>query len=78
MAQFGKHLLRELLGADQDFPDLADNRFEKLEIALFGGDDSLPIPLVDVGGVVVIEEVIFADGAHVGADAFAGATCRIV
>ena len=24
--QFGEHFLRELLGADEDFPDLADNR----------------------------------------------------
>ena len=66
-----EQLLRIALGADHDLPDLADNAFQEAEIALFGGDDALPIPLIDVGAVIVIEEVIFADGAHVGAEAFA-------
>ena len=35
-------------------------------------DGLLPIPLVHVDAVVVVQEVVFADGAHVGAEAFAG------
>jgi hypothetical protein len=31
----------------------------------------LPVPLVDVGGVVVVEEVVLADRLHVGVDALA-------
>ncbi len=37
-----------------------------------GTDDLLPVPLVDVGGVVVVEEVVLADRLHVGADSLAG------
>ena len=37
-----------------------------------GRDDALPVPLVDVAAVVVIEEVVLAHGAHVGAEALAG------
>ena len=78
IAQFGEHFLREFLGADEDFPDLTDDGLQKFQIALLGGDDPLPVPLIDVGGMVVIEEVIFADGAHVGADAFAGAAIELL
>ena len=53
------------------FQILLHNSFEKLKVALLGGDDALPVPLVNVGAVIVIEEVVLADGAHVGADAFA-------
>ena len=76
--QLREQLLGELLGADQHFPDLAHDGFQKFEVALLGGDDALPVPLVDVGGVVVVEEVVFADGAHVGADAFAGPAVELL
>ena len=56
LAQFGDHFLGELLGSDENFPNLAHDGFQKLDIALLGGDDALPVPLVDVGGVVVIEK----------------------
>jgi hypothetical protein len=62
--------LGKLLGADDHFPDLVDDSFEEVEVALLGGDHALPIPLIDVGGVVVIEEVVLADSAHIGADTF--------
>jgi hypothetical protein len=73
VSEFGEHFLRELFGAHEDFPDFPHNGLEKFQIALLGGDGAFPIPLIDVGRVIVIEEVVFADGAHVGADAFAGA-----
>jgi len=57
----GEHLHGELFGADDDFPDLADDGFQELDVALLDGDGTLPIPLVDVGAVVVIEEIILAD-----------------
>ncbi len=45
--------------------------FRKSRLRCSGGDHALPVPLIDVGAVIVIEEVIFAHGAHVGAKAFA-------
>ena len=63
--------LRKLFRSDDHFPDPADNQFEKFEIALLSGDDALPVPLIDVGGMVVIQEIVLAHGAHVGADALA-------
>ena len=48
-----------------------DDVLQEVEVALVGGDHALPVPLVHVGAVVVIEEVVLADGAHVGAQALA-------
>jgi hypothetical protein len=70
--------LRKSFGADDHFPDLADNRLQEVEVALLGGDDALPVPLIDIGGMVVIEEIVFADGAHVGADAFADSAIELL
>ena len=39
---------------------------------------ALPIPLVDVGGVIVIQKIVFAHGAHVGADTFAGLAVELL
>src|SRR5581483_5978400 len=66
-----EELLRELLSSHQHLPDLAHHSLEELEIALFMRNDALPVPLIDISGVIVVEEVILAHGAHVGADAFA-------
>ena len=65
------HLLNEVLGPGDDLPDLPDDHLEEFEVPVFGGDDALPVPLVDVGAVVMVEEVVLADRAHVGVDAFA-------
>ena len=43
-----------------------------------GGDDLLPVPLVHVDAVVVVEEVVLADGPHVGAQALAEAHAELV
>jgi arabinose-5-phosphate isomerase len=77
-AQLGEHFQCEFIGADQNLPDLLHDGLEKFEVALFRRDDALPVPLIDVGGVVVVEEIIFAHGAHVGADAFTGAACELL
>lgn len=44
---------------------------EELEVSLFSCYCKLPISLVNVGGVVVVEEVIFSHCAHIGEQAFA-------
>lgn len=75
--QLREHFLRELLGSDQNLLDLADNCFQKLEIALFRVDHALSIPLIDVGGVIVVKEAVFANRAYIGADAFAGAAVEL-
>ena len=46
---------------------------QERQVALVCRDDLLPVPLVPVGTVVVVEEVVLADGLHVGVDALAGA-----
>lgn len=78
MIEFREHLLRKLLGADQNLPDLADDRLQKLQVALLGSDRALPVPLIDVGGVVVVKEIILSDGPHVGADSLTGATFELL
>jgi len=40
-------------------------------MALLSMNNPLPVPLIHVGAVVMIEEIIFADRAHVSANAFA-------
>src|SRR5208337_422612 len=72
VAQLREDLLHAALGADDDLPDFADDSFQEAQIALVGGNYPLPVPLINVGAVIVVEEVILAYGAHVGADAFAG------
>ena len=74
----GEHFLGEFLSVDQNLPYLLHDRLQKFDIALLGGDHALPVPLVDVGRVVVIQEVIFADGAHVGANAFSGPAIELL
>ena len=69
--QLREQCLGKLLGADDHLPDLADDVLEEVEVALIGGHDPLPVPLIDVGGMVVVEEIVLAHGAHVGADALA-------
>jgi hypothetical protein len=70
--------LGKSLGADQDIPDFAHDGLEEFQIALLGGDDAFPVPLVDISGVVVVQEIVFAYGPHLGADAFAGAAVELL
>ena len=69
--QLREHGLGKFFRSDDYFPDLADNRLQELQVALLGSDDALPVPLIDVGGMVVIQEIVLAHGTHVGADALA-------
>jgi hypothetical protein len=78
IAQLGKEFLRIFLGADQDFPDFVNNKLEEFEIALLGRDYALPIPLVNLGRMIMVKEVIFAYCAHVGADTFAWFTVELL
>lgn len=70
-AQIGKKLLRVEFGVSQNLPDFVDDFLEEIEVALFRGHDAFPVPLIDIDTVIVIEEVVLADGAHVGAETFA-------
>jgi hypothetical protein len=74
----GNSFCAYFFGTDQYFPDFCNNGFQKVQIALFGDDRPLPVPLVDIGGVIVIKEVIFANGAHVGADALTGLAVKFL
>src|ERR1039458_9076228 len=69
--ELGEQFLDVLFGAGENLPDTIDDQLEEVEVALVGSDGSLPIPLIDVGAVVVVEEIVLADGAHIGAEAFA-------
>src|SRR5208337_3145412 len=69
--ELGKELLDVEFGFDEHFPDFADDLLQEIEVALLGGDGALPIPLVHVDAMVVVEEIVLADGAHVRAKAFA-------
>ena len=55
-----EEFLRVALGADHHLPDLGDDRLQEIKVALFGRDHALPVPLIDIGAVVVVEEVVFA------------------
>src|SRR5450755_243970 len=72
IAQRGEQLLSVALCPDDHLPDTSDDALQEVEIALLGRNHALPVPLVHVGAVIVVEKVIFAHGAHVGAQAFAG------
>ena len=76
--QLREQVLRKLLRADDHFPDFADNRLQEVEPALLSSNDALPVPLIDIGRMVVIEEIIFTDGAHIGADAFADSAIELL
>ncbi len=65
----GKHVLGQRFSALDDLPDPANRIGEELEVSLVRGDGPLPVPLIDIGAVIVIEEIVFADSLHVGADA---------
>jgi hypothetical protein len=47
------------------FQILPGNRFQEREIALLGRDDSFPVPLIGMGGVILHEEVILASEQRV-------------
>ena len=61
-----EHLGCFFAGSDKDFPDFFDRVDHVIEVAILGGDDLLPVPLIDVSRMVMIEEVVLANGTHVG------------
>src|SRR5271169_6901242 len=75
--QFREELDGIALGFDQNFPDFIDNFLQEVEVALFGRNDALPVPLIDIDTVVVVEEVIFPHGTHVSAESFALAHAEV-
>src|SRR5262249_3295501 len=60
----------ERLGSLQNFPNAFDRFGQKVQVALASTDCLFPIPLIDIGAVIVIEKVIFAHRTHIRAQSF--------
>ena len=73
VAQFGEKRLGVKIGFDDYLPEFADDFFQEIEVALFRGQNAFPVPLIDIGAMIVVEEIILAHSAHVGAQAFSDA-----
>jgi hypothetical protein len=54
------------LGAFEYLPDFTDCVFEIIQVSIFFSDNLFPVPLVNVSAVVVVEEIVFSDGSHIG------------
>jgi len=52
-----------------DLEDRAHGLFQIVLIAVLAGDDPFPVPLVDIAGMQVVENLIPADGVHVRIEA---------
>jgi hypothetical protein len=59
------------ISSGEDLPDALDDVGQEGEGPVLGIHHPLPVPLVHVAAVVVVEEVVLPDGAHVGEDALA-------
>lgn len=62
----------EALRLAQGEVNRADGRLQRLHRALLGGDDFLPVPLVDENRVDVVGRFVAADGVHVRVQPFTG------
>ena len=69
--QLRVHLLHKTLSPLKHLPYLLNHLGKKVQIALLRRDHSLPIPLVDIGAVIVIQEVVLAHRPHIRIQAFA-------
>ena len=65
-------------GAADYLPNSTDGFLEILDVPILRRNHLLPIPLVDIAAVIVVEEVIFAHGFHVGANAFADLAVKLL
>jgi hypothetical protein len=66
--QLGELLEHRALGILEHPPDPPHRVLQVVEVAILVGDPLLPVPLVDVSAVVVVQEVVFSHGPHVGED----------
>jgi hypothetical protein len=64
-----KQLLGMGLGAAQHPPDLPHHLGQEFQIPLLRGHHPFPVPLIDIGTVIVIQEIVLAHRLHVGVDA---------
>ena len=74
----GIHLLRHLSRSVDHLPYLPHDVLEKVEIAVFLGDDPFPVPLVNIRAVVMIQKVILAHRPHIGADTLADFAAKLL
>src|ERR1041384_7288509 len=70
--------LHVLLGSGNHLPDLLHCLCKVIEIAFLRRHYSFPIPLIDISAVIVIQKVVLAHRAHVGAQAFAFAHAELL
>ena len=59
------------LGSADAIVDRADDVVQGFQVSLVGGDDLLPVPLVDVNRVEFVDDFIGPNGVHVGVKSFA-------
>ena len=80
-----RELRRDLRELDEEFVfrdfdglvDAADGLLEEAQVAVFGADDLLPVPLVHVDGVDVVQLLVGTQGVHVGVDAAPGGDAQL-
>ena len=70
-AQLGIADMEPVIGIADGADNGTDNQLEEIQIAVFPGDDFLPVPLIHIDGVDVIQRLIPADGVHIGIKAVA-------
>ena len=58
--------------------DVTDGLPQKIQRALFSGNNALPVPLVYIDAVQVVQLLITADGVHIGHKALTGAIAVLV
>ena len=49
-----------------------------VEVSLISGYDTFPVPLINIGAVIVVQEIVLSYGTHVRADAFAFLTQELL
>ncbi|MBA7631529.1 hypothetical protein ES703_39061 [subsurface metagenome] len=76
--QLREKLLDVILGTFEDLPEFLHYFTQQLQVALLGCNGQLPVPLVNVGTVVVVEEVVLAYGPHIGKQPLADVHAKLL
>src|ERR1035437_1023359 len=60
-----------LLSTFKHFPDLFNYSRQKLQVSLIFGDNLFPVPLIHIGAMIMIEEIVSAHSTHISIQSFA-------
>ena len=60
-----------LAGLIDDLPYLLNDVCQGIEVSLISSNYAFPVPLVNIGAMIMIQEIVFSYGAHIRADTFA-------